>query len=46
VLEEVQRDFAPAVFAIALLASVVVDVTTRLLLGQTSSTSPYIAFLR
>lgn len=34
VLEEVQRDFAPAVFAMALLASVVADVTTRLLLGQ------------
>jgi chloride channel protein, CIC family len=34
VLEEVQRDFAPAVFAMALLASVVADVTTRLVLGQ------------
>lgn len=34
VLEEAQRDFAPAVFAMALLASVVADVTTRLALGQ------------
>jgi CIC family chloride channel protein len=34
VLEEVQRDFAPAVFAMSLLASVMADATTRLLLGQ------------
>lgn len=34
VLEEVQRDFAPAVFAMTLLASIVADLTTRLVLGQ------------
>ncbi|HUE38054.1 MAG TPA: H(+)/Cl(-) exchange transporter ClcA, partial [Candidatus Binatia bacterium] len=34
VLEELQGDFAPAVFATALVASVVADLTTRLLLGQ------------
>jgi len=34
VLEEAQRDFAPAVFAMALLASAVGDVTTRIILGQ------------
>jgi CIC family chloride channel protein len=34
VLEEVQRDFAPGVFATTLIASVTADVTTRLLLGQ------------
>lgn len=34
VLEEVQRDFAPAVFTVTLVASVVADVTSRLLLGE------------
>lgn len=34
VLEELQRNFVPSVFAIALLASVVADVVTRVLLGQ------------
>ncbi|TFH32878.1 MAG: H(+)/Cl(-) exchange transporter ClcA, partial [Myxococcales bacterium] len=34
VLEEVQRDFSPAVFTATLVASAVADVTTRLLLGQ------------
>jgi len=34
VLEEVQRDFSPAVFTATLIASGVADVTTRLLLGQ------------
>jgi CIC family chloride channel protein len=34
VLEEVQRDFAPAVFTVTLVASVVADVTSRLLLGD------------
>ncbi len=34
VLEELQRTFAPAVFAITLLASVIADATARLLLGQ------------
>jgi len=34
VLEEVQRDFSPAVFAATLVASVVADITTRVLLGQ------------
>ncbi|MET0153697.1 MAG: H(+)/Cl(-) exchange transporter ClcA [Candidatus Binatia bacterium] len=34
VLEEVQRDFAPGVFATTLFASATADVTTRLLLGQ------------
>ena len=33
VLEEVQRDFSPAVFTVTLVASVVADVTCRLLLG-------------
>ncbi len=36
VLEEVQRDFAPAMFAAALVASLVADVVGRLLLGQQS----------
>lgn len=34
VLEEVQRDFSPTVFTAAFIASVVADVTARLLLGQ------------
>ena len=34
VLEEVQRDFTPAVFAAALVASVAADVVTRSLTGQ------------
>jgi chloride channel protein, CIC family len=34
VLEEVQRDFAPGVFAAAFIASATADVTTRLLIGQ------------
>ncbi|MGH7789377.1 MAG: H(+)/Cl(-) exchange transporter ClcA [Candidatus Binatia bacterium] len=34
VLEEVQRDFSPAVFTATLIASVTADITTRLLLGQ------------
>ncbi len=34
VLEELQRDFAPAVFTITLVASVVADVLARSLLGQ------------
>ena len=34
VLEEVQRDFSPGVFTATLIASVVADITTRLLLGQ------------
>ena len=34
VLEEVQRDFAPGVFAASFVASATADVTTRLLLGQ------------
>lgn len=34
VLEEIQRDFAPGVFAAALVASATADVTTRVLLGQ------------
>jgi CIC family chloride channel protein len=34
VLEELQRNFAPAVFAMTLLASVIADATSRLLLGQ------------
>ena len=34
VLEEVQRDFSPAVFTATLIASAVADITTRLLLGQ------------
>ncbi len=34
VLEEVQRDFAPAVFTVTLVASVVADVTSRVLLGD------------
>jgi CIC family chloride channel protein len=34
VLEEIQRDFSPAVFTATLIASGVADVTTRLLLGQ------------
>jgi len=34
VLEEVQRDFSPGVFAATLIASGVADFTTRLLLGQ------------
>ncbi len=34
VLEEVQRDFSPAVFTATLIAAAVADVTTRLLLGQ------------
>jgi CIC family chloride channel protein len=33
VLEEVQRDFSPVVFTVTLVASVVADVTARLLLG-------------
>jgi CIC family chloride channel protein len=33
VLEEVQRDFSPVVFTVTLVASVVADVTGRLLLG-------------
>ena len=33
VLEEVQRDFAPAVFTVTLIASVTADVTARYLLG-------------
>ena len=34
VLEEVQRDFSPVVFTVTLVASVVADVTSRLLLGR------------
>jgi chloride channel protein, CIC family len=34
VLEEVQRDFSRGVFTAALIASVVADITSRLLLGQ------------
>ena len=34
VLEEVQRDFSSGVFTATLIASVVADITTRLLLGQ------------
>jgi chloride channel protein, CIC family len=34
VLEEVQRDFSPGVFAATLIASVVADITTRVLLDQ------------
>lgn len=34
VLEEVQRDFAPAVFTAALVASATADVVARMLLGQ------------
>lgn len=34
VLEEVQRDFSPAVFTASLVAAAVADMTTRLLLGQ------------
>lgn len=34
VLEEVQRDFAPAVFTVTLIASVTADVTARYLLGH------------
>lgn len=34
VLEEVQRDFSPVVFTVTLVASVVADVTCRLLLGS------------
>ena len=34
VLEEVQRDFSPAVFTASLIAAAVADITTRLLLGQ------------
>jgi CIC family chloride channel protein len=34
VLEEVQRDFAPTVFTVTLIAAVVADVVTRLLNGQ------------
>lgn len=34
VLEEVQRDFSPGVFAATLIASAVADITTRLLTGQ------------
>jgi len=34
VLEEVQRDFSAGVFTVTLIASVVADITTRLLLGQ------------
>jgi chloride channel protein, CIC family len=34
VLEEVQRDFSRGVFTATLIASVVADITTRLLLGQ------------
>jgi CIC family chloride channel protein len=34
VLEEVQRDFAPGVFATTLLASATADVTTRVIRGQ------------
>ncbi len=34
VLEEVQRDFSPGVFAATLIASGVADITTRLLTGQ------------
>jgi CIC family chloride channel protein len=34
VLEEVQRDFAPGVFATTLIASATADVSTRLILGQ------------
>jgi CIC family chloride channel protein len=34
VLEEVQRDFSPGVFTATLIASVVADITARLLLGQ------------
>jgi CIC family chloride channel protein len=37
VLEEVQRDFAPAMFAAALVASLVADVVSRSLLGQGSA---------
>jgi chloride channel protein, CIC family len=33
VLEEVQRDFSPVVFTVTLVASVVADVTSRMLLG-------------
>lgn len=33
VLEEVQRDFSPVVFTVTLVASVVADVTARMLLG-------------
>lgn len=34
VLEELQRDFAPAVFTVTLIASVTADVTSRYLLGE------------
>ncbi|MBI3910157.1 MAG: H(+)/Cl(-) exchange transporter ClcA [Armatimonadetes bacterium] len=34
VLEEVQRDFSPTVFAVSLVAAVTADVVTRLLTGQ------------
>src|SRR5205085_61894 len=34
VLEEVQRDFSPAIFSATLIAAAVADVTTRLMLGQ------------
>lgn len=34
VLEEVQRDFSPAVFTATLIAAAVADVTSRVLLGQ------------
>jgi CIC family chloride channel protein len=34
VLEEVQRDFAPAVFTVTLIASVTADITARYLLGH------------
>ncbi len=37
VLEEVQRDFEPAMFAAALVASLVADVVGRLLVGQESA---------
>jgi CIC family chloride channel protein len=51
VLEEVQRDFSPAVFTITLVASVVGDVTCRALVGDqpffriTVSTAPSVASL-
>lgn len=34
VLEELQRDFAPGVFATTLIASVIADIASRVLLGQ------------
>lgn len=51
VLEEVQRDFSPVVFTVTLVASVVADVTGRLLLGGepvfrlTSEVDPALASL-